>query len=133
MADATIDLHGEPPFRGLQFSVAVVSGASRGALDLSPRDLVVCSGAAAALRLDDDSVSKRPVTLPVQGAAVRVRDLASRNGTWVGAYRVTDTLVPPGTVVRVGRTSLHLRSADPVPDLEPSANDRFGDLRGGSL
>lgn len=59
------------------------------------------------IRLDDPLCSRQHALLykDSQGR-LRIRDLLSRNGTFVGGERVVDELVPEGTEVRVGSTRL---------------------------
>ena len=48
--------------------------------------------------------------LEVVGEALRVRDLGSTNGTYIGAERIGEHVrVEPGTRIRIGRTVLELR------------------------
>ncbi len=83
--------------------------------------------------LTDRAVSSHHVELTLVGAAVRVRDLNSTNGTWVGDTKLIESLVPPGTVLQVGRTKIHLQTPDASFVLEPSSAEQFGDLWGRSV
>lgn len=83
--------------------------------------------------LDDRAVSSHHLELALVGAAVRVRDLGSTNGTWVGGTRLIESLVPPGTVLQAGRTRVHLQGPDATFVLEPSEADHFGELWGRSV
>jgi DNA-binding NtrC family response regulator len=62
----------------------------------------------AGLALDDDEVSRRHAELAYDAAADRwtVRDVGSRNGTWVDGARVECAALSHGTVVRIGQTLL---------------------------
>lgn len=65
----------------------------------------------------DDRVSRTHATVARQGDAFLVRDLGSRNGTFVDGRRVTEALVPPGSILRVGDSLLYcgeLASDPPV-------------------
>ena len=83
--------------------------------------------------LTDRAISAHHVELSLVGAAVRLRDLGSTNGTWIGGARVLESLVPPGTVLQLGRTKIHLQGPDRSLVLEPSDDDHFGDLYGSSI
>src|SRR4029079_234031 len=48
-----------------------------------------------------------------------VKDLGSRNGTFIGDVRVRDALVPIGTRIRIGRTVLSLLDATIAPPEDP--------------
>jgi hypothetical protein len=66
---------------------------------------VVGRGAEADLQLTDTGVSRRHAELEV------VEDLGSTNGTYLGRAKVArPTAVPIGTPIRIGKTSLELRS-----------------------
>jgi len=83
--------------------------------------------------LSDRAISAHHVELSLVGAAVRLRDLESTNGTWIGGARVVESLVPPGTVLQLGRTKIHLTGPDRSLVLEPSDADHFGELYGRSI
>jgi len=94
--------------------------------------LTVGSGADADLVLDDHTVSRQHMALSFSDQQVRVRDLGSRNGTFIGDTRVQDGIVREGTVVRVGETSLALRPSWAPREIPPSPAVRFGELYGKS-
>ncbi len=61
--------------------------------------------------LADARVSGLHCEFTVGGEALRVRDLGSKNGTFVGTVRILDALLAPGDVVTVGETRLQLTPA----------------------
>jgi DNA-binding winged helix-turn-helix (wHTH) protein len=64
----------------------------------------------AAIRLDAESVSRRHARITVTGARVVIEDLGSKNGTVVGARRITEpTDVVDGERIRVGQVVLEVR------------------------
>jgi hypothetical protein len=66
-------------------------------------------GAGAAIRIDDPTVSRRHARLALDGGRVRVADLGSRNGSWVGPSRLVGMReVAAGDELRAGRTVLVL-------------------------
>jgi len=84
------------------------------------------------LRLTDDAVSRIHIEVSSAGSSIRIRDLASTNGTWlVGNIRVADATVPSGTVVRVGHTQLRLEALDEISE-QLSVQPGFGQLVGES-
>ncbi len=83
--------------------------------------------------LSDSAVSKIHLQLSLEGSAVRVKDLGSTNGTYVGKSRVIESLVPAGSVVTVGRSRIHLKTDDAPMMLTPSTADHFGELYGRSV
>ena len=62
------------------------------------------------LTLTDPTVSHYHLELRCE-EGVQIKDLGSRNGTFVGDVRVSDALVPIGTRIRIGRTVLSLLDA----------------------
>ncbi|MBI2897236.1 MAG: sigma 54-dependent Fis family transcriptional regulator [Deltaproteobacteria bacterium] len=58
------------------------------------------------LVLDDETVSDRHFEIAWNDTDLVLRDLESRNGTYVNGLKVTTTSVGPGVVVQIGRTRL---------------------------
>ena len=74
----------------------------------------------AGLWLDDRSVSRQHAQLEPAADGVRVRDLGSGNGVWMGAERISDRQVAPGQQFRIGATVFEVRSGPgEVPSLAP--------------
>ena len=66
----------------------------------------------------DVSVSRHHARVSPAAAGLRVVDLGSANGVWVGSSRVTDTVVEPGQRFRVGTVVFECVTRDPlVPDV----------------
>ncbi len=99
---------------------------------LSEAEQLVGSSSAAAIRLEDDAVSERHVALSVSGGYVAVRDLGSRNGTFLGSARITEALAGPGTLISVGNSSLQVRVRDLDEDEEEGAFQPLPGLLGTS-
>jgi len=94
--------------------------------------LLIGTSPDADLVLRDPTVSRMHAELALLANGVRVKDLGSTNGTFVGESRIESVVVPPGSEFRVGKTRLELLAADvPLPDA-PSASSRFGALVGAS-
>jgi DNA-binding NtrC family response regulator len=70
------------------------------------------------LTLTDPTVSHYHLELRCEDG-VLVKDLGSRNGTFVGDVRVNEAVVPIGTRIRVGRTVLVLLDATIAPPDTP--------------
>lgn len=94
--------------------------------------LLIGTSPDADLVLRDPTVSRMHAELALLANGVRVKDLGSTNGTFVGESRIESVVVPAGSEFRVGKTRLELLAADvPLPDA-PSASSRFGALVGAS-
>lgn len=68
---------------------------------------------AATVVLTDRSISQRHAALEVLEDSVLVRDLASKNGTFVNSAPATATHAKPGDQIRFGRFSFDLELIDP--------------------
>lgn len=82
-------------------------------------------GRAANLPLGDDHCSRRHCEIyAFQGDKILLRDLGSKNGTYVNEERVTCVSLKFGDTIRVGRTDLALlledREMQWIPDYAPS-------------
>jgi DNA-binding NtrC family response regulator len=66
------------------------------------------------LPLTDETVSRYHLELWVSPDGVRVHDPGSTNGTWVGAVRVQSGIVPPGSILKLGKTTLRLGHGEPL-------------------
>ncbi len=111
--------------------VRVVSGPDRGKeVALEHGTLLVGSHPEADLVLTDGTVSRYHAELALMPEGVRVRDLKSTNGTFVGDSRIEAAVVAPGSEVRLGRTRVEMLPADvPMPEA-PSERVSFGRLVG---
>ncbi|MFW6051045.1 MAG: sigma 54-interacting transcriptional regulator [Myxococcota bacterium] len=86
--------------------VVVGWGAEARRVPLRDRPIMVGADAGNDMVLSDRAVSGQHCRLERDGAEVVVRDLGSRNGTWVEGVRVGTARVGAGTRLRVGRTDL---------------------------
>jgi hypothetical protein len=73
------------------------------------QSVVIGSGPTAALRIVDRSVSATHCALAVTNGRLLVRDLASKNGVFVGGARVEQADLAPGASFVVGRVVLTCR------------------------
>ena len=105
---------------------------SGGQVALGARPVVLGADRSCDLVVDEPKVSRRHVELVAVEGGVRVKDLGSTNGTWWQGSRVTEVVVPGGTILELGGAQLRIVSAEAVV-LPPSDRDRFGHMVGGSL
>ena len=85
------------------------------------------------LVLTDPTVSRQHCEISFEDSRIRVVDRGSANGTFVTSVRLRDGEIGPGTVLRVGRTSLQVSAAEDTIRIPLSMNDRFGALVGNSV
>jgi len=80
----------------------------------------------------DPGVSRNHCTLTVEDRGVVVRDLDSKNGTYIGEVPIVEVILPVATPVRIGKTILKLRPHKAqIVSLSATAN--FGDAVGSSV
>jgi transcriptional regulator with GAF, ATPase, and Fis domain len=118
---------------GGALSLVVLSGTRKGAVVPVGDRTSVGKADDNDLVLPDDTVSRHHCELVREGDAVRVRDLQSTNGTRVDGTRVTDALLSPGAVLKVGEIEVALRPAQQRAEILPSDEPKFGPALGQSL
>ncbi len=100
--------------------VRVVEGRDQGStlpLEEEGRELVIGRGVACDLALADADVSREHVRLILRDAQVYVRDLGTKNGTWLGEGAIggdRETLWRSHQMIRIGKTVLALE--EPVSE-----------------
>ena len=106
-------------------------GAGNHSLELvEPR---TCGSAASCeLVVADKAVSRIHFELDPAPDGLWVRDLASRNGTYVNGIRITEARIPAGSVIRVGTTDITVTYGAPDTAADPSLAElvAFGDMIG---
>jgi len=85
------------------------------------------------LVLLDDTVSRHHCELLRADGGVLVRDLGSTNGTRVQGAKVSEAIVQPGAVLRVGEVEIVLRATVRSVEVMPSEKTSFGGVIGQSL
>ena len=91
--------------------------------------LVIGSHEDADLRLVGRSVSRFHLELALLGDGVRVRDLGSTNGSFLGELRVESLVVMPPVELRLGKARVELLPADRLAEYPPPEGVAFGHLR----
>jgi DNA-binding NtrC family response regulator len=115
------------------YVLKVTAGSSKGAqVALGQRPVVIGADALCDLVLDDPKVSRKHAELRVVQGGLRVRDLESKNGTFVDGVRVTDATTATQTSIRCGDTTIRI-SRMSAPTVKPSERARFGALVGESM
>jgi DNA-binding NtrC family response regulator len=82
-----------------------------------------------ALVLSDETVSRYHVRVSALAEGIRVSDLGSTNGTFLGDVRVEECVVPSNTSLRLGRTVVTIGPGLPAT-VELHDQDRLGPLLG---
>ena len=110
--DATVVAKGKVEVRG--GSLKVIRGqANKPSLEVSAETLVVGRNEACDLVLDDRKVSAVHMEVVATERGVRVRDLGSRNGTYLGDTRVGEVYLMKPTVITVGESTLEFSPSTP--------------------
>lgn len=128
MAGAPQLLYTDPKsgeLRRRSWVLEVLDGQDRGRRSVVDRSPALIGAApAAVLVLTDDTVSRYHLEMDVFAEGLRLRDLDSTNGTFIGKLRVRDAFVEHGDTFRLGRTSIRVTGVDepaaPEIDTDPS-------------
>jgi DNA-binding NtrC family response regulator len=83
--------------------------------------------------VDDPHVSRKHCVVTMTDGGVVLRDLESKNGTFVGELQIREVVLRPGVVARVGQGQLELRVTGAPRDVPLSTSARFGEAIGGTL
>ncbi len=112
----------------------IVFGPDAGTLVVLPRaGVVLGADAGCDVVLADPAVSGRHATVVPTDSGFEVKDLGSRNGTWLDGVAVAQATVPAGAMLRLGTTLVHLLPAEEAVDVPPSDEPSFGAMVGASL
>jgi DNA-binding NtrC family response regulator len=111
------------------YTVKVVAGPDAGRSCALLDACIVGTGEGASLVLADDAVSRHHLELRPMPNGVAVRDLGSKNGTFIAAVRLQEVWLDGPRDIELGRTVLRLEFTEEdagVADASPS----FGTLQG---
>jgi|CZKU01.1.fsa_nt_gi transcriptional regulator with GAF, ATPase, and Fis domain len=116
--------------------IDVTAGPDAGAvIDMAGALVRVGTAADNDLVLRDDTVSRRHCEIESGASGVRVRDVGSTNGVWVGGIRILDAVIgaPLGsTTLTLGDTQLTITRLDETVERLQATSSRFGDVLGAS-
>jgi DNA-binding NtrC family response regulator len=85
------------------------------------------------LVLSDAAVSRNHAVVSAIGGQVAIKDLGSRNGTYLGTTRISDAAVPLGALLTLGNTTIAVQPRLHVREVAPSSARQFGELFGESV
>ena len=91
--------------------VEVVDGPDKGAHAIGSDIVSVGTARDNALAVGDFTVSRYHLEVAARPNGIAVADLGSTNGTYIGAVRIERAVVPPGTLVRLGGTTIRFDDA----------------------
>jgi two-component system, NtrC family, response regulator GlrR len=108
-------------------------GRAEAVAELGLRPVVVGSAPESDLAVDDPYVSRRHCQLELTTSGVVVRDLGSRNGTWVNKMRVIEGVLPSGAGITLGQLTLTVETEGTSVRVPLLARHQFGQAVGKSM
>ena len=81
----------------------------------------------------DDTVSRYHCQVIQEGNNYIVRDLGSTNGTFVNQVRIKEAYLVAGCSLELGNTRLQFQSIDEEVEVNPSEEERYGDIIGAHI
>ncbi|KFE67125.1 sigma 54-interacting transcriptional regulator [Hyalangium minutum] len=117
-----------------EWTVEVSAGPDKGKKITTQDSLVrVGSDSASDLVLTDPTVSRRHLEIERTAKGLLLRDLGSRNGTYLDGRQVIQVVLQSGDKVQLGKTKLSIKPDTRTTEVEvPSGADAFGSLVGAS-
>ena len=116
-----------------QWAIEVASGPDKGKKVVTLEGLIrVGSDPASDLVLTDPTVSRRHLEVERTARGLLLRDLGSRNGSWVDGRQVGAAYVEPGDKIALGKTKLQVKQQSRGTEIELMGGESFGDLVGAS-
>ncbi|MEO7094782.1 MAG: sigma-54-dependent Fis family transcriptional regulator, partial [Polyangiales bacterium] len=112
----------------------VVAGPDRGlSIKMESPTLTIGKGNDVDVRLTDPAISRRHLEVAATADGLLVRDLGSRNGTWLGGCRIAEATLIQDVTLSFGQTSMAVRLAAGALDLEVADRNEFGGALGASV
>lgn len=119
------------------WSMTVVDGADAGRSILvdgtAPQNAFVGSGPGCDLRVGDPLVSRRHLSIDPCAEGLRLVDLGSKNGTYVGHVRLTTAILEGPNLVRLGDTTLRVEPRSKPASVPLPSRMKFGRVIGASV
>jgi DNA-binding NtrC family response regulator len=115
------------------WTLEVVAGPDKGR-KVTSLDSLVRAGSDPQLDLvlTDPTVSRHHADFERTPKGLLVRDLGSRNGTWVGNRQVLGSYLEPGDTVTLGKTRVKIRLESKPVEVTLDGAEQFGELVGTS-
>ncbi len=128
LTEALADRYTLPKYR-----LRVLNGAAAGSESIFDRRLIyVGSAPDSDLVLEDSSVSRNHLKIEGERLGYRLRDLGSKNGTWLSGSRLIEGVLAGSAVLRLGQTEVAFELLDETHEIALSREPRFGRLLGAS-
>ena len=127
MLEVTVGTKNRVEVRGGRIRLLKPGARNAGWVDIGPDPIVVGRNAACQVVLEDGKVSAVHVELVATEQGVRVRDLGSRNGTFVAGVRLADVYLLTATKLRLGETEIQFEPVRPEK-ITVSAIPAFGPM-----
>ncbi len=116
-----------------EWALEVVAGPDKGKKATSVEGLIrVGSDSSNDLVLSDNTVSRKHLEVERTMRGLYLRDLGSRNGTWLDGRQIGSAMVEPGDKIGLGKTKLAVKEASRGKEVELAGGEEFGDLVGSS-
>jgi DNA-binding NtrC family response regulator len=116
------------------FRLKVTRGPAKGyEQELSLPRFLIGSSPAAQVKLEDPTVSALHCEVVCDTRGLRVKDLGSKNGVYLGERRVTEAFLRPKDELRLGTTVVRIETGGSSQDRDLSAEASFGKLLGSSV
>ncbi|MBK7857043.1 MAG: sigma 54-dependent Fis family transcriptional regulator [Archangiaceae bacterium] len=112
-----------------RYQITITNGPGSGRNAEVEGRMVVGAGDGATFVVTDESVSRNHLELEVTDAGLKVRDLGSTNGTFLGGARIQTMTVHEEALITIGTTVLQL---EVISDGVPQQRSTFGKLLGRS-
>jgi len=119
--------------RAVHAKLVVVSGPDEGIEITLDGPVTIGSDATCHLTLHDRAVSRKHAVIAYTDGQFTVKDLKSRNGTFLGGARVMEASVPLGAVITVGNSAIAIQPRFHMREVAPSSAREFGELYGESV
>jgi len=120
----------------VRFELIVVAGPDQGQRCVLEEGesarVLVGQSPSCGLRLTDPMVSRRHFAVEVIGSTLRLTDLESTNGTFVGGLRVFDAALAGGEAVRAGGTTFAVQASDTAAPTNLPTATSYGNVVGAS-
>jgi two-component system response regulator GlrR len=116
-----------------KFRVVTLDGDQRGASATSDAaELTIGTAQGNHLVLGDPTISRHHCAIRVMPRGFQLRDLGSTNGTWLASHLIDSAYLKPGSIFKVGMTTIRFEHLDDEVREPLSDDDRFGDALGAS-